>query len=245
MRSRFRSFFIATAVLVLSGGLVLFAGTVGASPSPKHLLLSTPTTERPGPVPTVYPPSQADNGAQVYWGMCQDCHGDQGQGLDAKWRSTFAPAFQDCWGSGCHGENAPDNSFELPAAGAPALAGPGALPQFSSAFSLGTYIHESMPFFPSGSLTNDQAWELTAYILQLNDKNFPELTLSGTNSAAIPVHQEVKLPEFGTAWHIDPLPFPSNWSCIFHPVVQTTCPKNQAGKFLPSPASCYHPRGSK
>jgi len=78
--------------------------------------------------------------------MCQDCHGDQGQGLDAAWRSTFAPESQDCWGSGCHGEDAQENSFILPETGAPALAGPGALPRFSTAFELGTYIHESMPF---------------------------------------------------------------------------------------------------
>ena len=194
MHSRIQKSIVTLAVLILLGGLLLFTGTVGASPSPEQNLATTPVAERPGPVPTVYPPTQADNGAQVYWGMCQDCHGDEGQGLDAEWRSTFAPASQDCWGSGCHGEDAPDNSFILPEAGAPALAGPGALPQFSTAFELGTYIHESMPFSPTGSLSEDQAWELTAYILYLNDKNKPELTLSGTNSAAIPVHQEVKLP---------------------------------------------------
>jgi len=194
MRSLFRTSIAIPAVLILLGGLFLFSGTVSASSSPEQNLLATPVTERPGPVPTVYPPAQADNGGQVYWGMCQDCHGDQGQGLDAEWRSTFAPASQDCWGSGCHGEDAPENSFILPEAGAPALAEPGALPQFSTAFELGTYIHESMPYSPTGSLTGDQAWELTAYILHLNDKNNPELTLSGTNSAAILVHQEVKLP---------------------------------------------------
>jgi len=194
MRSRYQSLFIAIAVLILLGGLFLFARTVGASPHPDPNSLSTPSADRPGPVPTVYPPSQADNGAQVYWGMCQDCHGDRGQGLDAEWRSTFAPETQDCWKSGCHGDDAPDNSFILPEAGAPALAGPGALPQFSTAFELGTYIHESMPFFPTGSLSEDQAWELTAQILSFNDKGVPELSLSGTNSAAVPVNQEIKLP---------------------------------------------------
>ena len=194
MRSRFQSLFIAIAVLILFGGLFLFTKTVGASPHPDLNLLGTPAADRPGPVPTVYPPSQADNGGQVYWGMCQDCHGNKGQGLDAEWRSTFAPESQDCWRSGCHGEDALDNSFILPEAGAPALAGPGALPQFSTAFELGTYIHESMPFSPIGSLSEDQAWELTAHILTLNDKGVPELILSGTNSAAVLVHQEIKLP---------------------------------------------------
>jgi quinol-cytochrome oxidoreductase complex cytochrome b subunit/mono/diheme cytochrome c family protein len=194
MGSRLRIFLIIPAVLILVGGLVLFSGTVSATSPSQQNLLTTPIYDRPGPVPTVYPPSQADNGAQVYWGMCQDCHGDQGQGLDAEWRSTFAPVIRDCWGSGCHGEDAPENSFILPEAGAPALAVPGALPQFSTAFELGSYIHQNMPFSPTGSLTEDQAWELTAYILHLNHKGSPELTLSGTNSAAIQVHQEVKLP---------------------------------------------------
>ena len=194
MRSRFRIYLIVLAILVLTGGSVLFSRTVGASPFPDQILSSTPAPDRPGPVPTVYPPSQADNGAQVYWGMCQDCHGDQGQGLDAAWRSTFAPESQDCWGSGCHGEDAQENSFILPETGAPALAGPGALPRFSTAFELGTYIHESMPFSPPGSLSEDQVWELSAHILHLNDKGHPELVLTGTNSAAILVHQHVKLP---------------------------------------------------
>ena len=212
------------AVLILLGGLFLFSGTAGASPSPEQNLQTTPASDRPGPVPTVYPPAQADNGAQVYWGMCQDCHGDQGQGLDAEWRSTFAPAAQDCWESGCHGEDPPDNSFILPEAGAPALAGPGALPQFSTAFELGTYIHESMPFSPTGSLTEDQAWELTAYILHLNNKSNPELTLSGPNSAAIPVHQDIELPGTELPGILILSLVPDPWRCIYQPVIQTTSP---------------------
>jgi quinol-cytochrome oxidoreductase complex cytochrome b subunit len=125
--------------------------------------------------------------------MCQDCHGDRGQGLSA-WRSTFAPEVQDCWKSGCHGEDAPKNSFVLLEAGAPTLAGPGALIRFATAFELGSYIQKSMPFSPPGSLTKDQAWELTAYLLDLNSKGSPELVLSGANSASIPVHQEITLP---------------------------------------------------
>ncbi len=194
MSSRFRTLLFIGVFFILLGGLFLFSGPVSATSSSEQNLLTTPVYDRPGPVATVYPPSQADNGAQVYWGMCQDCHGDQGQGLDAEWRSTFAPESRDCWASGCHGQDAPDNSFTLPEAGAPVLAGPGALPQFSTAFELGTYIRESMPFFPTGSLTEDQAWELTAHILSLTNNGSSKLTLSGTNSAAIPIHQAANLP---------------------------------------------------
>ncbi|MFV1950201.1 MAG: cytochrome b N-terminal domain-containing protein, partial [Anaerolineales bacterium] len=119
----------------------------------------------------------------------------QGQGLTAEWRSTFAPDYQDCWASGCHGEDAPENSFLIPETGAPALAGPGALPRFLTAFELGSYIRKSMPLSPTGSITPDQAWELTAFLLTLSDNDLNQLSLSGKNSAAIPIHRSVTIPE--------------------------------------------------
>ena len=175
--------------------IIFFVGIILVSTSSVLAFSSTPQSDRPDPPPTVYPPAQADNGAQAFWGMCQDCHGDLGQGLDAEWRATFPPAYQDCWASGCHGDDAPDNSFVIPETGGPALAGPGALPQFSTAFDLGTYIQESMPLYPPGSLTDDQAWELTAFLINLNDKKVGNLTLSGSNSAAIPLHHFIQVPE--------------------------------------------------
>ncbi|MCJ7717216.1 MAG: cytochrome b N-terminal domain-containing protein, partial [Anaerolineales bacterium] len=190
-----RSSYIIPLVLVILGVVLFFVQPVEASPV-NSVLVSTPSPyNRSDPPPTIYPPSQADNGAQAFWGMCQDCHGNQGQGLTADWRAAFAPEYQDCWAAGCHGQDAPENSFSLPEAGAPALAGPGALPKFSNAFELGTYIQGNMPLSPTGSITADQSWELAAHILSLNDNEIEELTLSGTNSAAIPIHREVKLPE--------------------------------------------------
>ena len=158
---------------------------------------STPTydlTQRTPPA-TVYPPAQADNGAQTYWGMCLDCHGDHGQGLTEEWRGAFPTEDQDCWQSGCHGDDAPENSFEIPETGVPAIAGPGTLARFSNAFELYTHIHENMPFFPTGSLTSEQTWSLTAYVLGLNERQLTGLTLSDVNGAAIPVHHDIRLPE--------------------------------------------------
>ena len=195
MRTPFRILVLIAAVSLLLGGLFHLAGTAGAAQFQAGPPTSTPKYDRPGPVPTVYPPSQADNGAQVYWGMCQDCHGDLGQGLTADWRSAFAPEFRNCWAAGCHGEDPAENSFIIPEAGAPTLAGPGALARFSTAFELGTYIHNNMPLFLTGSLTENQAWELTAYLLLLNKKGSQSLTLSGTNSAAVSVHHDLQLPE--------------------------------------------------
>ena len=98
----------------------------------------TPTfdSNRLAQPPTVVPPAQADNGAQVYWGMCMACHGDQGQGLTDEWRNSFPLEERDCWQSGCHGSDAPENSFEIPQTGIPALAGAGKLSRFSNSFEL-------------------------------------------------------------------------------------------------------------
>jgi quinol-cytochrome oxidoreductase complex cytochrome b subunit/mono/diheme cytochrome c family protein len=157
---------------------------------------STPVLDntRPDPPPTVYPPTQSDNGAQTYWSMCLDCHGDRGQGLTDEWRSSFALQYRDCWQSGCHGTDFSDNSFEIPQTGAPAIAGTGSLARFSNAFELHTYIQENMPFFPPGSISSEQGWSLTAYVFRLNDRQLTGLTLDEVNSSAIPIHQEVILP---------------------------------------------------
>ncbi len=192
MRSLPRLLLILFGLLIV-GGVWFAAGPVSAQPHSE--ISQPPSSERPPPPPTIFPPSQSDNGAQVFWGMCQDCHGDLGQGLTAEWRSTFAPDSQDCWASGCHGGDGAENSFTLPEAGAPVLAGPGALTRFSTAFELGTYIQQSMPLSPAGSITPDQAWELTAFLLDLNESENSQITLSGVTSAAIPVHHLITPPE--------------------------------------------------
>jgi quinol-cytochrome oxidoreductase complex cytochrome b subunit/mono/diheme cytochrome c family protein len=196
MPSRIRIRTIIAGVILLAGFLV-WAGTAGASPNP---IPDPLPTWRSAPPPTVYPPSQSDNGAQLYWGMCQDCHGDQEQGLTAEWRSAFAPDYQDCWEAGCHGEDRAPNSFLIPATGAPALAGPGALSQYPTAFELGDFIYHNMPLHPPGSLSEDQAWELTAFLLARNQAGSPEIILKDTNSAAVPVHQPLSLPENPLPW---------------------------------------------
>jgi quinol-cytochrome oxidoreductase complex cytochrome b subunit/mono/diheme cytochrome c family protein len=195
MRIRFRSIFILSAIFMICWGVLLSVGTANVSSAPAAPLSTPLFYDRPDPPPTVYPPAQSDNGAQAYSGICQDCHGDRGQGLTADWRAAFAPEYQDCWASGCHGEDAPRNSFVILESGAPALAGPGALPQFSNAFELGTYIQGSMPLSRSGSLSNDQTWELAAFLLSLNERSLKDLELSGNSAAAIPLHREVKLPK--------------------------------------------------
>ena len=58
-----------------------------------------------------------------------------------------------------------------------------------------THIHQNMPFFRADSLTSEEAWSLTAYILRLNDRQTDNFTLNEINGSAISVHHKVKLPE--------------------------------------------------
>ncbi len=184
-------------ILLFFLGIRIASVTAEASPALEGVATATLESTRPTQPPTVYPPSQADNGAQVYWGMCMDCHGDRGQGLDDAWRETFPPDLQDCWQSGCHAQDHPENSFLILGSGAPALAGAGVLARFSNAFELNIFIEENMPLSPPGSLSSKDAWSLTSFILRMNDREPAGLMLDSTNSAAIPIHKDVTLPASG------------------------------------------------
>jgi len=194
--------FVLIVVIPLAFGAILLASasveadaTMPATAAPT--IPATPTFDvaRLTQPPTVFPPAQADNGAQTYWGMCMACHGDHGQGLTDEWRASYIPDGQDCWISGCHGSDHPENSFEIIRTGAPALVGPGKLARFSNAFELHSYIQGNMPYFRTGSLTSAEAWSLTAYILRLNDRQPAGFTLDQINGSTIPIHGKVKLPE--------------------------------------------------
>ncbi|MFL7868427.1 MAG: cytochrome b N-terminal domain-containing protein, partial [Anaerolineales bacterium] len=191
-----RLLLIPVAICTLS--LMHFVSSgVDASPAPQIITSATPTFDvsRLAQPSTVYPPEQADNGAQTYWGMCMDCHGDRGQGLTDEWRVSFEPEERDCWASGCHGPDFPENSFEIPETGVPALTGAGKLASFTNAFELHSFIRENMPLFPPGSLTEAETWDVTAYLLRLNDIQLASIALDKTNSSAIPIHHKVIPPK--------------------------------------------------
>jgi quinol-cytochrome oxidoreductase complex cytochrome b subunit len=194
-------FFIVTGILTF-GFAFLASTSTGTSTALQQATATatisiTPTFDstRLAQPPTVYPPAQADTGAQIYWGMCMSCHGDKGQGLTEDWANSFPPEEKNCWDSGCHASDAPANSFVIPQTGIPALTGTGKLIRFSNSFELYRFIIENMPFFRSGSLTSGEAWSLTAYILRMNDREVENFTLDETSGAAISVHHKVTLPE--------------------------------------------------
>lgn len=184
-------FFIATGIFTL----VFLASNLTGTSTALQQPTATFDSSRLAQPPTVYPPAQADTGAQAYWGMCMSCHGDKGQGLTEDWANSFPPEEKNCWDSGCHADDAPENSFILPQTGIPALAGAGALARFSNTFELQTYIRENMPFNRSGTLTEVEAWSLTAYLLRMNERELPDFTLDKTSGAAVSVHRKVTPPE--------------------------------------------------
>jgi mono/diheme cytochrome c family protein len=143
-------------------------------------------------------PSQADHGAQTYWLLCLACHGDRGQGLTDEFRETYPPEEQYCWERGCHGERPYDYGFTLPMQ-IPAVMGPeAALGKFTTAARLNAYIMAAMPYWKPGSLTEEEGWLVTSFILRengiqvnenLDASNAEELLLTPPQLPSTPVSE--------------------------------------------------------
>ena len=155
---------ISSGIALLFAGLFFQAGYVFAADAQAT---PVPTTDRLAEPTLPASPSQADLGAQVYWLSCLPCHGDRGQGLTDEFRAAYPPEEQYCWERGCHGENPYESGFTIPMT-IPGVVGPTALAKFASASQLNAYIRAAMPFWKPGSLSEEDAWKVTAYILREN-----------------------------------------------------------------------------
>jgi len=134
-------------------------------------MAATPMTDRLAAPPTVPSPTQADEGAQLFWLHCQPCHGDQGQGLTDEWRTQFPKEDQNCWQSGCHGtqgKDPPENGFVLPTA-VPAVIGATSLEKFANTQQLYTYMRAAMPYEAPGNLSDEEYLAITAFIARAHD----------------------------------------------------------------------------
>jgi quinol-cytochrome oxidoreductase complex cytochrome b subunit/mono/diheme cytochrome c family protein len=124
-------------------------------------------------------------GSVLYWGVCLTCHGDRGQGMTEEWRDAYGDD-ENCWQSGCHGPDHPTPGFEIPMdLVIPPVAGPGKLARFKNAQELHDYILASMPWWNPGDLTDEEAWQASAYILRLHKVMPTEFELMDTNGSAI------------------------------------------------------------
>ena len=139
-------------------------------------------------------PTQADYGAHSYWLLCLPCHGDRGQGLTDEFRTTYPPDEQYCWERGCHGERPYEDGFKLPMQ-VPAVIGPdAALEKFSTAARLKDYILAAMPYWNPGSLTEEDAWRVTAFLLRENNLWEANEALDSSNADQVMFSEETPTP---------------------------------------------------
>lgn len=136
-------------------------GTAPATDLPVFQAEETPWLVVPGLAADA---STLEEGAALYRLVCRDCHGDRGQGLTADWIAQWPQSSQNCWQSRCHASNHPPEGFILPRYIPPVL-DPGALSNFETAADLFQYVRTRMPWYDPGSLTDDQYWKLTAYLV--------------------------------------------------------------------------------
>jgi hypothetical protein len=162
---------LSLLLVALAFGWLGLANLVAAGqpPAPPRQATATPaamaTPDRLAAPPTVGNPSQADEGAQLYWLHCQPCHGDQGQGLTDEWRAQYPPEDQNCWESGCHGARPYENGFVLPTA-VPAVIGEGSLSRFATAAELYAFVSATMPYQWPGTLTESEYLAITAHLVR-------------------------------------------------------------------------------
>jgi cytochrome c len=126
-----------------------------------------PTPDRLAQPTLPVTPSQADLGAQVYWLTCLPCHGDRGQGLTEEFKQAYPKEEQNCWSSGCHGNRPYESGFTLPKV-IPPIIGAGTLQRFPNALVLRSYISVTMPWWNPASLTEEESWHVTAFLLREN-----------------------------------------------------------------------------
>lgn len=175
-------------IALLLAGLFFDIGRAGPQAQ------ATPTQDRLAQPTLPAQPSQADQGSQVYWLSCLPCHGDVGQGLTDEFRDAYPEEDRNCWNSGCHGERPYENGFKLPKT-VPAVIGSGTLQKFADASVLYGYIRGAMPYWKPGSLTDEEAWQVTAFILrqngmwngagELNEANAPQVRVGTGPTPAI------------------------------------------------------------
>jgi mono/diheme cytochrome c family protein len=131
-------------------------------------------------------PSQSELGAEPYRQICLACHGDWGQGLTDEWRAEWGED-SNCWQSRCHAPNHPDYGFQLPRS-VPAVLGAGSLVRFDTAAEMRENIAESMPWWNPGSLSEEQTWTLTAYLMEVRGEIGRRVELNEANATAYRLH---------------------------------------------------------
>jgi len=114
------------------------------------------------------------------------CHGDRGQGLTQDYLNILDPPDRNCWQSHCHGSNHPLDGFVFPKF-VPAVVGPGVLEPFRTALILHDYLQARMPWQAPGSLSEEEYWQLTAYLMRANGFDPGQSPLDSQRAALISI----------------------------------------------------------
>jgi cytochrome c len=174
---------LPSGIALLLAGLFFqlgYAGTNTLQPT------SVPTQDRLAEPTLPATPSQADYGAQAYWLYCSPCHGDRAQGLTDEFRQLYPEEDRNCWNSHCHGDVTYENGFKIPTA-VPQLVGSGSLAKFPNAANLYGYIHATMPFQKPNSLTDEEYYQIVAFLLRQNGLIDGQTQVDASNAAQIVV----------------------------------------------------------
>lgn len=131
--------------------------------------------------------TQADIGAEIYRLVCQDCHGDRGQGLTDEWRAVWAPEDQNCWQSKCHASNYPPEGFALPHT-VPAIMGPKSLARFEGILDLFNYIKSKMPWHDPGNLVDAEYWQIMTFLARERGLDLGDIPFSEDPVSNMPLH---------------------------------------------------------
>jgi hypothetical protein len=121
-------------------------------------------TDRLGPPAMSDPPTTVELGHYAYYLSCMVCHGEEGQGLEA-WRAVLPEEDWDCWQSRCHAASHPPGGFRFPQY-APPVMGQGTLARFGTGAELHGYLHTEMPWQAPGILSDEEYWQITAFLAQ-------------------------------------------------------------------------------
>ncbi len=188
---------ISVVIIFLSSVLLTSCGqSAGRTPTPEPTLeprmpAATPVkTDESWLVLSNLPEdaTQIEKGAEIWRLVCQDCHGDEGQGLTPDWIAKWAPSDQNCWQTKCHATNHPPEGFVLPRY-VPPLVGATALARFETASDLQAYMRDKMPWHKPGSLQDGEYWELTAFLLSKNGISPLPPELDAQQGTEIQLHQ--------------------------------------------------------
>jgi cytochrome b6 len=174
-----RNFLLFAFILSAAAILARWQNKAGLEPFPE---LERPSGRLDAPIKPVAANPQIELGAETYFQICMACHGDRGQGLTDEWRAAWG-GDEYCWASKCHASNHPPQGFELPKT-IPGVLTAGTLPNIPDGLGLLENNAETMPWWDPGSLSEEQATAVTAYMLRMRGE-LPERVVLDNGNAAV------------------------------------------------------------